>query len=93
MDAINRDAAIKVTWENPSYSDPLNVLAEVRDKLKALPLVQPERPTGTWIFCEDMGNNNGRYCCSNCLHTDVHAKSVIVPYCWNCGAKIEGEIE
>lgn len=42
-DVISRQAAIDVTWEEPSYSDPLNVLTEVRGRIKALPSAQPEQ--------------------------------------------------
>ena len=42
-DLISRQAAIEATWSEPSYTDPLNVLTEVRDRLKALPSAQPER--------------------------------------------------
>ena len=41
-DLISRQAAIDVTWFDPSYTDPLNVLTEVRDKIKVLPSAQPE---------------------------------------------------
>ena len=40
---ISRQAAIDATWFEPSYTDPLNVLTEVRDRLKALPSAQPEQ--------------------------------------------------
>jgi len=42
-DYIDRQAAIDATWFEPSYTDPLNVLTEVRDRLKALPSAQPEK--------------------------------------------------
>ena len=41
-DTISRQDAIDATWFEPSYTDPLNVLTEVRDRLKALPSAQPE---------------------------------------------------
>ena len=41
-DLISRQAAIDATWFEPSYTDPLNVLTEARDRLKALPPAQPE---------------------------------------------------
>ena len=41
-DLINRQAVIDITWEEPSYTDALNVLTEVRDKVKALPPVKQE---------------------------------------------------
>lgn len=37
MELISRDAAIVETWRSPSYTDPLNVLTEVRDRLRKLP--------------------------------------------------------
>lgn len=47
-DLISRQAAIDTTWEDPSYTDPLNVLSEVRDRIKALSSAQPEQ---RWIPC------------------------------------------
>ena len=47
---IKRQAAIDATWFEPSYTDPLNVLTEVRDRLKALPSAQPEQ---RWIPCSE----------------------------------------
>ena len=56
QDLISRQAAIDATWFEPSHTYPLNVLTEVRDRLKALPSAQPEiirckdcihKPTGT----------------------------------------------
>ena len=40
-DCISRQAVIDLTWEEPSYTDALNVLTEIRDKIKALPSVTP----------------------------------------------------
>ena len=57
-DTISRQAAIDATWEEPSYTDPLNVLTEVRDRIKALPPAQPEQhidADGTlWITVPDI---------------------------------------
>ena len=47
-DLIDRQAAIDATWEEPSYTDPLNVLTEVRDRIKALPPAQPEQHLDEW---------------------------------------------
>jgi len=41
-DSISRQAAIDATWFEPSYTDPLNVLTEVRDRIEKLPSAQPE---------------------------------------------------
>lgn len=54
-DCISRQAVLDVTWEEPSYTDALNVLTEVRDKVKALPSVNPQKPIcpSAGIDCED----------------------------------------
>ena len=49
QDLISRAEAIDATWFEPSYTDPLNVLTELRDRLKALPSVQP---APKWIPCD-----------------------------------------
>ena len=46
-DLIDRQAAIDATWEEPTYTDPINVLTEVRDRIKQLPFAQ------RWIPCEE----------------------------------------
>lgn len=45
---IYLEDAIDETWKEPSYSDPINVLTEVRERIKVLPSVQPEI-----IMCKD----------------------------------------
>lgn len=37
MELISREAAIVETWRSPSYTDPMNVLTEVRDRIRKLP--------------------------------------------------------
>ena len=54
---------------------------------------QPEPKTGHWILsdvqsAEELRNDNYLYYCSECGKGDVHSKSVVVPFCWNCGAKM-----
>lgn len=55
--------------------------------------VQPVRH-GYWIPYEcqrqyDVDNGNYLYVCSKCKHSDLHARTVDVPYCWHCGAKMD----
>lgn len=56
---------------------------------------EPERKTGHWIKNEKQFPicNDYRYECSECGFSDIHNETVEVPYCWNCGAKMEGESE
>lgn len=89
-DLISRQAAIDATWEEPSYTDPLNVLTEVRDRLKALPSAQPqprwipvtEQKSGKWIY------DGVKRICPFCKDFIVTGRS-IVKYCWNCGARLK----
>ena len=68
----------------------------IADLLKNLPTKEPERKRGKWILSdiqnpEDVRNGNYVYICSNCLHSDTHAKTTVVPFCWHCGADMRGE--
>lgn len=54
-DLISRQAAIDTTWEEPTYTDPLNVLTEVRDRIKALPSVQLD-PCDVCAHKDDCGD-------------------------------------
>ena len=73
-------------------------LGEFEEMIKPLDReVEQEPKTGHWIFAgeeneEETRNGNFLYVCSECCHSDVHAKSTEVPYCWYCGAKME-EVE
>ena len=55
---ISRQAAIDETWKEPSYTDPYNVLTEVRERIQSLPSAQPER---TCVSCGRTVNNGGWY--------------------------------
>lgn len=47
-DAVSRQAVEKITWEEPSYIDPINALTEVREKIRALPSIVPQPKIGKW---------------------------------------------
>ncbi len=86
-DAVSRQAVEKITWEEPSYSDALNVLTEVRDKVRALPPVTPTRKKGHWI--EEPNSWLRCSCCnSHYPHTSIYAIRGS-NYCPNCGAEME----
>ena len=51
---------------------------------------------GRWILCKDQtgvdnGNDNFAYFCSYCHYQDVHSTRADVKYCWNCGARMDGD--
>ena len=57
---IKRDKALAETWKEPRYTDVMNVLTEIRDRIRSLPSedVQPVR----WIPCsERLPRTNGVY--------------------------------
>lgn len=69
------------------------VTSDAINQIKQLPSVNPQQKTGYWILAdeqneEDVRIDNYRFICSECQSSGVHAKDVIVPYCWKCGAKM-----
>lgn len=45
-----------------------------------------------WITIEGPNaDRNISVQCSHCFHGDEHATTTTVPYCWFCGAKMDGE--
>lgn len=89
---IKRQAAIDATWFEPSYTDPLNVLTEVRDRLKALPSIQPERKKGKWILeCDAEGEGDNLYRCPECGCNYSCQEYDIPNFCPNCGSYNGGE--
>lgn len=90
-DYIDRQAAIDATWFEPSYTDPLNVLTEVRDKIKVLPSadVAPVRH-GHWIhYGFDTPHGVDWMHCSECGKRDKFCQAALTNYCPNCGARMQ----
>lgn len=86
--------ASKTSAENEGFQTTIKAYKDVRDAIMQEPTAEPERKTGKWMLFEnqrqeDIDNGNYMYTCSNCLRSDIHAKTVKVPYCWFCGAKME----
>ena len=89
---IKRQDAIDATWFEPSYTDPLNVLTEVRDRLKALPSTHPERKKGEWILeCDAEGEGDNLYRCPECGCNYSCQEYDIPNFCPNCGSYNGGE--
>ena len=69
-------------------------IGNLRAVINDAPSVVPSRAEGEWVISdiqlqEDNDNGNYAYVCTNCKHTDIHAKTQKVPYCWWCGAKMK----
>lgn len=54
-------------------------------------LLEQKQKTGHWIEIESVGNDNYRFKCSECDHTDFASKNVKVNYCWFCGSYNGGD--
>lgn len=84
-DAISRQAAIDAClngW-NKDYK-------EIVEEIRSLPPVTPAEKVGQWIARGLVDSNGNRiYECSECHHSDIQAATMIVPYCWYCGAKMQ----
>ena len=97
-DLIKRSDAIKATWQEPTYTDPLNVLTEVRDRIESIP--SADRPQGEWIYGEhDVAMCDG-YRCDRCgffVPWDYEHKSIDFindyHFCPNCGCRMRKENE
>lgn len=65
---IKLDKAIAATWEEPYYTDPLNVLTEVRDRLRNLPTV--EAIPIEWIeeYMDKLDSNISKYTINSMVH-------------------------
>lgn len=66
---------------------------DIYNALEAVP--SADRPQGEWELSAfqneaDVANGNYAFICSNCEHTDIHALTQTVPYCWWCGARMKG---
>ena len=85
-DVVSREAVEEITFLEPSYTDPYNVLTEVREKVRALPSVTPQRPKGNWTYIGNSEVNGLKICeCSVCEKRTYGSLN----YCPNCGAKME----
>ena len=90
---IELDAAIAETWKDTEYTDPLNVMTALRDRLEALPTVDavPIRH-GRWVseYKIKPSKETDAYHCSVC-HDYYTTESYNLRYCPRCGAKMDGK--
>lgn len=68
---------------------------DVVDGLNKMPIVDAVPVVhGRWIDSgENDADGNGIFNCSLCKHREVHNRTVNVPYCWFCGAKMDLEAD
>ena len=86
---MDKEKALKI-WL-PVIADGVKDLPECKESLEMATKALESQKTGHWIELGCVGNDNYDFKCSECGHSDISSKSVKVPYCWYCGAKMEGE--
>lgn len=94
-DLISRSEAIEVLGQHSyetsrDYDKTVELLNEL-PAIDAVPVVHAR-----WIYSGDMdsdGNSQGY--CSRCGAGDKHRADLknLVPYCWKCGARMDGKRE
>ena len=98
-DLIDRQMAIEAVMfgslsSSTVYGKSEQGMAAQKETVQAIRMLPSAERHGHWVLCEDQSkddvdNGNYLYVCSNCNYSDVHAKTVDVPYCWHCGAKMD----
>lgn len=98
IDADALNSALCVKCANGEISDTCKVTGcGVVEIVGIMPTIEAEPVRhGRWILCKDQtgvdnDNNNFAYFCSCCHYQDVHATRADVKYCWNCGARMDGD--
>ena len=87
---ISLDEALKATHSEIYWTE--SQQAAVRSFLVKQPKVDAvEVVHGRWIQDGELDEDgNGQYHCSVCWAGEKHNPIVDVPYCWKCGAKMDG---
>ena len=92
MKVVNMAEKVTATFyddEHEEWSQKTVTIADILDSVcDDYVVIDTEPKHGHWIFIRDE-ENNGLYECSVCHSGDIHAKERDVPYCWNCGAKMD----
>ena len=76
-----------------NLSNDLPYKGSVKRVLIQAPTVEAEPVRrGKWVCIFEPDENDNVQCnCSVCGAGDLHAKNTVVPYCWKCGAKMDGD--
>ena len=82
---IELDSAIKETWKDTGYTDPLNVMTAIRDRLEGLPTVDAVPVVhGHW---KEDPSGYGFWICSKCgFVSEASAANMLYKFCPVCGA-------
>ena len=70
---------------------------DVQECIDKVPTVDAEPVRhGHWIYRQksyvnNLNDSTAIYECSECGYADEHEADIEVPYCWHCGAKMQGD--
>ena len=85
-DLISRRDAILETWREPRYTDPLNVLTEIRDRLRNLPSAEPES-CDMCDFCDGLESGDKLFQISD-WDGGIGFDYIYIKYCPMCGRRL-----
>lgn len=78
-----------MSWDDPDLGRVIEENIERFPAADVAPVIHAK-----WEFVAGPNeDNNLQFMCDNCGAGDVHAAGVTVPYCWRCGARMDGEDE
>ena len=80
-------------WVYPNWSYCAQNDDDFHDAIDAQPTADVAPVAHAFWICKSVDDNdNGEYTCSRCGCGEEHSISCEVPYCWRCGAKMDGVI-
>lgn len=97
MRLIDADEAVKIIKRYDDRGLTIEEVTRVTDgiakEIEAMPTVDAvEVRHGKWINISEPDENDNVSCeCSLCGAGEEHAKGFIVPFCWKCGARMDGD--
>jgi hypothetical protein len=89
---IDRHALLKNVYDNPPEKARMTTAEWCRKCIYEAPTIEAEPVRhGRWIEeTEPDENGNVVTMCNQCYHTDEHGVNMKIPYCWYCGARMDG---
>lgn len=81
---VNLDDCVEISVGEMNFY-PVELLGDIYEEVA--PVIHAH-----WICKSVDDNDNGEYTCSRCGCGEEHSITCEVPYCWRCGAKMDGVI-
>ena len=89
MDALELPILDPADFSEPEWAKGWNMVVKI---LKYANTVDPVKHGH--LIVDSADKDGGQVChCSECKISIEKDDGVIIPYCWECGAKLDGEVE